>query len=223
MSGSETNDGVKKTRVFIAQSSLYGANRNERFFTGSRFKAVSGEIDSTFASDDTIDTLASYSDDRSSCSFYKDSAIDINANDLITGQATGTEIYIPTDCAVGHIINWIKTEKAADDIVNFNTYMANIVPKLFAAYKEIFVNTYDIKIYKANTFSPSQKNGYHRGGTQILKQFVDAANLLGIYINPNTTDNKYKNIYTKEKLDNIQKAVTNRIKTILNESVIKSL
>ena len=105
-----------------------------------------------FASDDTIDTLASYSDDRSSCSFYKDSAIDINANDLITGQATGTEIYIPTDCAVGHIINWIKTEKAADDIVNFNTYMANIVPKLFAAYKEIFVNTYDIKIYKANTF-----------------------------------------------------------------------
>ena len=101
--------------------------------------------------------------------------------------------------------------------------MANIVPKLFAAYKEIFVNTYDIKIYKANTFSPSQKNGYHRGGTQILKQFVDAANLLGIYINPNTTDNKYKNIYTKEKLDNIQKAVTNRIKTILNESVIKSL
>ncbi len=216
-------DGVKKTRVFIAQSSLYGANRNERFFTGSRFKAASGKIDSTFASDDTIDTLASYSDDRSSCSFYKDSAIDINANDLITGQATGTEIYIPTDCAVGHIINWIKTEKAADDIVNFNTYMANIVPKLFAAYKEIFVNTYDIKIYKANTFSPSQKNGYHRGGTQILKQFVDAANLLGIYINPNTTDNKYKNIYTKEKLDNIQKAVTNRIKTILNESVIKSL
>ena len=215
-------DGVKKTRVFIAQTSLYGATRNKRFFSGDRFIPSSGAIDNTFNSGDNIDTLADYSDDKEFCSFYEDSAIDINANDLITGQTTGTEVYIPTDCAVGHIVNWVKTEKAVDDIVNFNTYMANIVPKLFAAYKEIFVNTYNIKIYKADTFSSAQKNGYHKGGTQILKWFVDAASLLGIYINLNTTDDKYENIYTKEKLDNLQKALSNRIKTILNQSVIDS-
>ena len=138
-------DGVKKTRVFVSQNSLYGATRNERFFSDDRFIPSSGAIDNTFNSGDNIDTLADYSDDKEFCSFYEDSAIDINANDLVTGQTTGTEVYIPTDCAVGHIVNWVKTEGSAEDIVNFNTYMANIVPKLFAVYTDAILNSYTYK------------------------------------------------------------------------------
>ena len=230
-------DGVKKTRVFVSQNSLYGATRNERFFSDDRFIPSSGAIDNTFNSGDNIDTLADYSDDKEFCSFYEDSAIDINANDLVTGQTTGTEVYIPTDCAVGHIVNWVKTEGSAEDIVNFNTYMANIVPKLFAVYTDAILNSYTYKSqndlvrekgeFKANGVSNSYGNyysegGYNRDHSFILKQFTDDSDLLGIYVNLSTTDGEYENIYTKEKLDNLQKALSNRIKTILNQSVIDS-
>ena len=112
----KNKDGVNKTRLFIKEDSLYGTDRNERFFSNEDlFREGSGIVDNTFKTGENIDIFDDYSDDRDFCNFYPDSAIDVSEISLFTGQTIGTSQYIPTDCAAGHLSNLIKKVSALNN------------------------------------------------------------------------------------------------------------
>ena len=54
----KNKDGVNKTRLFIKEDSLYGTDRNERFFTSEDlFREGSGIVDNTFKTGENIDYI----------------------------------------------------------------------------------------------------------------------------------------------------------------------
>ena len=231
----KNKDGVNKTRLFIKEDSLYGTDRNERFFAGEDlFREGSGIVDNTFKTGENIDLFDDYSDDRDFCNFYPDSSIDVDEISLFTGQTIGTRKYIPTDCAAGHLSNLIKKGDLDNDIENFNTYMINAVPRLFAVYTDAMLNSYT---YKSQFDSVREKgefpsNGrsdgygryytedaYHRDHAYILKQFVEESRLLGISIEGDTK----KSVFTQKKLNSVQKALQNKVNDITLTSVLDSI
>ena len=80
---------------------------------------------------------------------------------LFTGQTIGTSQYIPTDCAAGHLSNLIKKGGLGNDIENFNTYMINAVPRLFAVYADAMLNSYT---YKSQIDSVREKGEFPSEG-----------------------------------------------------------
>ena len=153
---------------------------------------------------------------------------------LFTGQTIGTSQYIPTDCAAGHLSNLIKKGGLGNDIENFNTYMINAVPRLFAVYADAMLNSYT---YKSQIDSVREKgefpseglsndfgdyyseNAYHRDHAYILKQFVEETRLFGISIQGNTKTS----VFTQKKLNNVQKALKNKVDDITLTSVLDSI
>ena len=233
----KNKDGVNKTRLFIKEDSLYGTDRNERFFSNEDlFREGSGIVDNTFKTGENIDIFDDYSDDRDFCNFYPDSAIDVSEISLFTGQTIGTSQYIPTDCAAGHLSNLIKKGGLGNDIENFNTYLINAVPRLFSVYADAMLNSYT---YKSQITSVKEKeefpsegegisnpygkyyseNAYHRDHAYILKQFVEENRLLGISIQGDTN----KSVFTQKKLNNVQKALKNKVDDITLTSVFDSI
>ena len=232
----KNKDGVNKTRLFIKEGSLYGTDRNERFFTSEDlFREGSGIVDNTFAGEENIDIFDDYSDDRDFCNFYPDSAIDVSEISLFTGQTIGTSQYIPTDCAAGHLSNLIKKGGLGNDIENFNTYIINAVPRLFAVYADAMLNSYT---YKSQIDSVREKgeflsegiggnsfgryyseNAYHRDHAYILKQFVEETRLFGISIQGDTKTS----VFTQKKLNSVQKALKNKVDDITLTSVLDSI
>ena len=233
----KNKDGVNKTRLFIKEDSLYGTDRNERFFSNEDlFREGSGIVDNTFKTGENIDIFDDYSDDRDFCNFYPDSAIDVSEISLFTGQTIGTSQYIPTDCAAGHLSNLIKKGGLDNDIENFNTYLINAVPRLFSVYADAMLNSYT---YKSQITSVKEKeefpsegegisnpygkyyseNAYHRDHAYILKQFVEENRLLGISIQGDTN----KSVFTQKKLNNVQKALKNKVDDITLTSVFDSI